>query len=57
MESQPQNPEFRINPDNCHPCIFFLVLKQNIESDQNMAMMSEYMTLYSRHTIMVAYME
>ena len=20
MESQPQNPEFRINPDNFHPC-------------------------------------
>ena len=22
MESQPQNPEFRINPKNFHPCIF-----------------------------------
>ena len=21
MESQPQNPEFRINPENVHPCI------------------------------------
>ena len=21
MESQPQNPEFRINPDNFHPCV------------------------------------
>ena len=21
MESQPQNPEFRINPENIHPCI------------------------------------
>ena len=21
MESQPQNPEFRINPENFHPCI------------------------------------
>ena len=21
MESQPQNPEFRINPKNFHPCI------------------------------------
>ena len=20
MESQPQNPEFRNNPENCHPC-------------------------------------
>ena len=22
MESQPQNPEFRINPENSHPWIF-----------------------------------
>ena len=22
MESQPQNPEFRINPENFHPCCF-----------------------------------
>ena len=22
MESQPQNPEFRINPENFQPCIF-----------------------------------
>ena len=21
MESRPQNPEFRINPENFHPCI------------------------------------
>ena len=21
MESQPQNPEFRINPENCHQCL------------------------------------
>ena len=21
MESQPHNPEFRINPENFHPCI------------------------------------
>ena len=23
MESQPQNPEFRINPENFHPCNLF----------------------------------
>ena len=23
MESQPQNPEFRINPENFHQCIFY----------------------------------
>ena len=24
MESQPQNPEFRINPENFHPCLYGL---------------------------------
>ena len=24
MESQPQNPEFRINPENFHPCKHWL---------------------------------
>ena len=24
MESQPQNPEFRINPENFHPCMYLL---------------------------------
>ena len=27
MESQPQNPEFRINPKNFHPCVSELVGK------------------------------
>ena len=26
MESQPQNPEFRINPENLHPCICVVVM-------------------------------
>ena len=31
MKSQPQNPEFRINPENFHPCyqsveLFFVLL-------------------------------
>ena len=26
MESQPQNPEFRNNPENFHPCGFTFVL-------------------------------
>ena len=30
MESQPQNPEFRINPENFHPCDYAL-LSQIIE--------------------------
>ena len=24
MESQPQNPESRINPENFHPCIIYM---------------------------------
>ena len=23
MENQPQNPEFRYNPENFHPCLIF----------------------------------
>ena len=30
MESQPQNPEFRINSENFHPCIQILVDKTNL---------------------------
>ena len=26
MESQPQNPEFRKNPENFHPCTHFFTL-------------------------------
>ena len=25
MESQPQNPEFRTNPENFHPCKFVII--------------------------------
>ena len=28
MESQPQNPEFRINPENFHPCITTIFSEQ-----------------------------
>ena len=31
MESQPQNPEFRNNPENFHPCITV----QNVRPDLN----------------------
>ena len=27
MESQPQNPEFRINPENFHPCDMSTLIK------------------------------
>ena len=29
MESQPQNPEFRNNPENFHPCILKMQFHQN----------------------------
>ena len=29
MESQPQIPEFRINPENFHPCNVHIKLSQN----------------------------
>ena len=25
MENQPQNPEFRINPENFHPCAYVMI--------------------------------
>ena len=25
MESQPQNPEFRINPENFYPCVALII--------------------------------
>ena len=28
MESQPKSPEFRINPENFHPCWFSHVMAQ-----------------------------
>ena len=28
MESQPQNPEFRIHPENFHPCIIKLKINR-----------------------------
>ena len=31
MESQPQNPEFRINPENFHPCIQKTVVPYSFE--------------------------
>ena len=32
MESQPQNPEFKNNPENFHPCIQVLEMKHNIKA-------------------------
>ena len=30
MESQPQNPEFRNNPENFHPCIGIMSLSMSL---------------------------
>ena len=32
MESQPQNPEFRNNPENFHPCIVHNIETSDLES-------------------------
>ena len=32
MESQPQNPEFRINPENFHPCKCFSWPKRDFQN-------------------------
>ena len=33
MESQPQNPEFRNNPENLHPCIKLIFELQHDKSN------------------------
>ena len=35
MESQPQNPEFRINPEKFHLCISSMVTVNNTKSKIN----------------------
>ena len=32
MESQPQNPEFKINPENFHPCFVYVSRKHSGET-------------------------
>ena len=32
MERQPQNPEFRINPENFHPCILMFQIHFKLTS-------------------------
>ena len=34
MESQPKNPEFRINPENFHPCFQKMVVPYSFVSFQ-----------------------
>ena len=34
MESQPQNPEFRINPENFHPCFQQCGILTSVDSDE-----------------------
>ena len=34
MESQPQNPEFRIDPENSHPCMAKIFPKRYIGSEK-----------------------
>ena len=33
MESQPQNPEFRINPENFHPCTIIQPCTSSLQPD------------------------
>ena len=34
MESQPQNPEFRINPENFHPLFVLMAYERGEGSDE-----------------------
>ena len=42
MESQPQNPEFRINPENFHPCI---MLKDTLQTCMHSYLVEQEMCL------------
>ena len=35
MESQPQNPEFRNNPENFHLCIAYVTVKDDLWKSKN----------------------
>ena len=34
MESQPQNPEFSKNPENFHPCAYYISMEKISIKDQ-----------------------
>ena len=49
MESQPQNPEFRINPENLHPaftCIYNGQIELPLESPENDFHSYRYQCIY-----------
>ena len=45
MESQPQNPEFRINPENFHPCLHRDQLDKRFHQVRMASQIQEYMIL------------
>ena len=46
MESQPQNPEFRNNPENFHPCISYISVLILIKLFQAVHTMYIYLIKY-----------
>ena len=48
MESQPQNPEFKINPENFYPCITWVVWLISVNLD---ILGSDQAALYNRASI------
>ena len=40
MESQPQNPEFRVNPEDFHPCVFISLYTQKSQTFIEMAILT-----------------
>ena len=61
MESQPQNPEFRNNPENFHPCKFhnqikyFLILTLCCSSPQFFFLLKHHHRLISYFTVLICY--
>ena len=54
MESQPQNPEFRNNPENFHPCILTIIRRINTTSESSKAIQLIIFQHFSLYELKVA---
>ena len=50
-ESQPQNPEFRINPENFYPCLYFLCTKSEIFKAYNTVRSVDWKLLHTPNNL------
>ena len=48
MESQPQNPEFRINPENFHPCICIRYSVKALRLKINLLIQEQFVSFFRK---------